>query len=220
MPLVHSASKKAVSENIKTEMSRKPQRQAIAIALETARRASKGKEVGGQVNFADGGALPSMPWYAKSESRSMAPHVGPLLGSTPGRADKVNTSVANGSHILPSDTVSALGSGNSLAGHAVLSKMFPGSSGPLGMKSPLHASKPNFPKLPSIKPPKTFKDGGKTEHIPVALSDGEFCVDISDVKKIGNGNEAHGHAILDHFILKIRKDAIKKLKSLPGPSKS
>lgn len=39
MPLIKSGSKKAISENIKTEMKAgKPQKQAIAIALDTARR--------------------------------------------------------------------------------------------------------------------------------------------------------------------------------------
>jgi hypothetical protein len=39
MPLVKSKSKKAVSENIKTEMEAgKPQKQAVAIALNTARK--------------------------------------------------------------------------------------------------------------------------------------------------------------------------------------
>ncbi len=42
MPLKKSTSKKAVSENIKTEMeARKPQKQAVAIALEVQRRAKK-----------------------------------------------------------------------------------------------------------------------------------------------------------------------------------
>jgi hypothetical protein len=40
MPLVKSGSKKAISENIKREeQARKPQKQAIAIALNTARKA-------------------------------------------------------------------------------------------------------------------------------------------------------------------------------------
>jgi len=44
MPLIKSASKKAVSRNIKTEMKAgKPQKQAVAIALETARRAKTKK---------------------------------------------------------------------------------------------------------------------------------------------------------------------------------
>jgi hypothetical protein len=44
MPLEKSASKGAVSRNIKTEKAAgKPQKQAVAIALETQRRAKKGK---------------------------------------------------------------------------------------------------------------------------------------------------------------------------------
>jgi hypothetical protein len=40
MPLIHGKSKKAVSENIRTEMHQgKPQKQAVAIALSEARRA-------------------------------------------------------------------------------------------------------------------------------------------------------------------------------------
>ncbi len=42
MPLKKSTSKKAVSENIKTEMEAgKPQKQAVAIALEVQRRTKK-----------------------------------------------------------------------------------------------------------------------------------------------------------------------------------
>lgn len=42
MPLIKSASKKAVGPNIKTEMNAgKPQKQAIAIALNTQRQAQK-----------------------------------------------------------------------------------------------------------------------------------------------------------------------------------
>lgn len=40
MPLVKSGSRKAVSQNIRTEIAAgKPQKQAVAIALDTARRA-------------------------------------------------------------------------------------------------------------------------------------------------------------------------------------
>jgi hypothetical protein len=44
VPLVKGYGQKSVSKNIKTEMKRgKPQKQAVAIALSTARRARKGK---------------------------------------------------------------------------------------------------------------------------------------------------------------------------------
>ncbi len=45
MPLVHSASKKAISENIRREMhAGKPQKQAIAIAFSEARRSKKSRK--------------------------------------------------------------------------------------------------------------------------------------------------------------------------------
>ncbi len=47
MPLIKSASKKAVGENIKREMAAgRPQKQAVAIALNTKRRAKKPKNDG------------------------------------------------------------------------------------------------------------------------------------------------------------------------------
>ncbi len=47
MPLKQGSSKKTISQNIKTEMAHgKPQKQAVAIALETARRSGKKRKRG------------------------------------------------------------------------------------------------------------------------------------------------------------------------------
>lgn len=136
---------------------------------------------------------------------------GPLMGTTPGRADKINTHVLNGSHILPADTVAAIGDGNSQAGHAKLASMFPASMKP---------AKPIIPKLPNAPKIGRARGGATHDTIPVRLSDGEFSVHPDDVKRIGKGDQAKGHEILDEFIKHVRSKYAAKLKKLPGPVKS
>lgn len=204
MPLVKSASKDAIGKNIKTEMAaKKPHRQAVAIALETARRSLK---------RADGGSA-SMPWFARSEARSLSgSHIGPLLGSTPGRADAVHTAVPNGSFVIPASEVAHLGGGNTVAGAKALAMKFPNSTG-------LHAAKPNFPKLPSMPSMKQkgFALGGKTGDVDCALSDGEVVISPMDVRNFGNGDIDKGHEKLKKWVMKLRKESISKLKKLPEP---
>jgi hypothetical protein len=100
MPLDKSGSKASVGTNIKREMSEgKPQKQAVAIALDVARRAKR----------ADGGKV----------------HVGPIISHVAGRTDHHDMNVPNGSFVIPADVVSGLGEGNSLAGMKVIERMFP-----------------------------------------------------------------------------------------------
>lgn len=54
-----------------------------------------------------------------------AVHVGPIIGTTGGRADKRPMNVPEGSYIVPSDIVSALGEGNTAAGQKVIASIFP-----------------------------------------------------------------------------------------------
>ncbi len=62
MPLIKSGKPSAVSANIKAEKAAgKPQRQAVAIALETARRYGK-RATGGRVGYADGSAVLPDDW--------------------------------------------------------------------------------------------------------------------------------------------------------------
>jgi hypothetical protein len=65
MPLVQGSSKAAVSKNIKTEMAHgKPQKQAVAIAMSTARKSGGGSNYGYEHTcHTDGSALPDAPHF-------------------------------------------------------------------------------------------------------------------------------------------------------------
>lgn len=107
MPLDHSGSRQSVSNNIRAERSAgKPQAQAVAIALDVARRAKRAK----------GGAV----------------HVGPIKGSDPGRTDTVDMSVPDGAYVIPSETISHLGQSNTDAGMEKAQYLF----GPSGVHTP------------------------------------------------------------------------------------
>lgn len=102
MPLIKGKSRASVSSNIRTEMNAgKPQKQAVAIALDVARRAR-----------AAGGALAHKTFS------------GPVNGHGPGRTDRYPLQVLSGSYVIPADIVSALGEGNTAAGNEVIRRMF------------------------------------------------------------------------------------------------
>lgn len=173
MPLIKSASRAAISENIKEMVaSGHPQRQAVAAALETARRAKRAK--GGRV------------------------HVGPIIGHTDGRADKVKMEVPAGAYVLTSDHCSAMGEGNTLAGFKKLAKMFPLSA-----------------KAHDAAPVKKRASGGK---VPIYAADGEWVIHPDDIKNRW-GDLDHGHKILDAWQINERKEHIKTLGSLEPPAK-
>ncbi len=91
--------------------------QAIAVALDTARKYAKG-----------GDAIAGMALKGSSINLGRE---GLIKSSIPGRIDKIPMKVKAGSYILPADIPSALGQGNTMAGGEILKKMF--SAGPYGM---------------------------------------------------------------------------------------
>lgn len=139
--------------------------------------------------------MPHMPGAPKGLAEGG--HVGPLRGSTMGRADKVKTTVADGSYILPARTVSFLGDGNTEAGFARLEKMFPHST--------------------SKRAAGGKGTGQKTGQVPVQLSDGEFAISAKDCAKMYGGDMDRAHRALDHFVMDCSKKAIAKEKKLPPP---
>lgn len=110
MPLKKGSSQKTVSSNISELVhSGRPQKQAIAIALKTAREAR-----------AMGGMSPPKP-QAPTASKL---HVGPIHSPVAGRTDHLPMHVPSGSYVIPADIVSALGEGNTMAGFRTVKTMF------------------------------------------------------------------------------------------------
>lgn len=96
MPL--PSGKANVGPNIaELESTGRPHRQAVAIALDIARRAR-----------AEGGRV----------------HVGPIHSSVAGRTDHLPMEVPEGAYVIPADVVSHHGEGNTLAGFRVLRTIF------------------------------------------------------------------------------------------------
>lgn len=122
-------------------------------------------------------------------------HAGPIMSAVPGRTDNHPMDVAEGSYVIPSETVSHLGENNTEAGMAVLSHMF----GSIGGTSP--------------------EEGGEPP-VPINAAGGEFVVPPSVVATIGGGDIKRGHEILDQWIMSSRKKHISTLRGLAGPAKS
>ena len=263
MPLDRSGSKASVGNNIRTEKLEHPemkQSQAVAIALDVARRskraaggaslqqpwyirhaaqnevqpmrssaispptlpkmavpaitgnlasttplgkalASSPKVSGSKVSFPKPPSPPKLPKMKRGgevEGRGKLLSQGPLLGSTPGRADKVDAQVEDGAYIIPADCVSACGQNSSLAGHAAIERM--------------------LSKLPKVKSTSKAPQN-TTKPVPVALSDGEHIISRDSVERIGSGDYEKGRRVLDQFVLHVRRKQIHDLSKLPPPAK-
>jgi hypothetical protein len=188
MPLTNGSSNRAISQNIRTEKHVHPDmpiKQAVAIALDVARRGKKH-------DLAWGGAAPKVA-------------TGPLIGATTGRSDKIVTKVPDGSHVLPADTLAAMGDGNSVAGFHLAMELFPHSA------AHYKAVMSRGHKFGAAK------HGGQTAFVDVNLSDGEFVVLPHDVAAVGDGVPKKGHDVLNKFTLHVRENYRKKLDNLPGP---
>ena len=110
MPLL--AGKKNIGRNIETEQDAgKPHEQAIAIALDVARRKHK----------AEGGSL-----KVHTPKPPTKMHTGPIHSSVAGRTDHLPMTVKSGSYVIPSDIVSASGEGNTIAGFKHARRVFGG----------------------------------------------------------------------------------------------
>lgn len=119
---------------------------------------------------------------------------GALRGDTPGRTDVLDISVPAESFVIPADTVSSIGQGNTGAGMKILEQMFP-------------------------EVPETRAAGGSVSKVPIVAAAGEFVVHPEHVKRIGGGDFKRGHRELDKFVKSIRAKTIKALRKMAPPAK-
>lgn len=134
MPLKRGKSQATISSNISELVhSGRPQKQAVAIALDTARKAM---ERGG------------------SPHRDPKVFHGPLKAPIPGRTDRMKVHVASGSYVIPADIVSGIAEGNSEAGFEIIKKMIEdkksqggrvGLIGKYGLNGKYHEARNNIP---------------------------------------------------------------------------
>src|SRR6267142_1383291 len=199
MPLQQGKSRAIIGRNIEEmQASGHPHKQAVAAALNPARRSNRERKPA-----QSGRALPLQG--APGEGAQDNVYAGPLHSHVPGRTDKINLNVKPGSYVVPADVVSILGEGNTLAGTVVLRAMF-GQKGLTGKVKPPEG-RPNLmerrlehhqmipPHMPGVA--SGYAEGGDADPrtqgaAPVVVAGGEHIIGPEEIKA-KYGDLSHGH---------------------------
>ena len=67
--------------------------------------------------------------------------------------------------------------------------------------------------------PNGMANGGKSSGVPIVAAGGEFVLTPDQVREVGGGDLDTGHAVLDKFVIRMRKELIHTLKHLKPPKK-
>lgn len=239
MPLVHSASENALHKNMATlmrDIGRSPhvqsRKQAVAIALDTQRRARAwgGRTPGVGPQAASGGVnmarQPNMRPVLGLRGAERQLHVGPILSAVPGRTDRHRAMVPAGSYVVPAWAVSGRGEGNTIAGTNALMKFF--RMGPYGTQLPKIKHGAGAPKPPKSMGIARLAEGGgitgtadydPSDLVPVDLSGGELVVPPENLREAVHPDVDTAHRILDSWLVQERKKLSNQIAKLPGPAK-
>lgn len=207
MPLKKGSSQKTVSANISELVhSGRPQNQAIAIALKTARETK-----------ANGGA----PFFGSPATAVTEKiHVGPIHSPVAGRTDHLPMHVPSGAYVIPADIISAMGEGNTMAGFRVANTIFTELPYMKGMPGGVPDPTKGMPGADAeLGLPAKKAMGGPTEGVPIVAAGGEYVIHPDHVTQIGGGDIDNGHHELDKFVKKMRRKTVMTLRNLPGPKK-
>lgn len=194
MPLLKGKSAAAKSANISRLVHEgRPQQQAVAIALDVARR-----------KRAEGGKT----------------HVGPIRSDVAGRTDHLPLHVPNGGYVIPADVVSHHGEGNTAAGFKALERLF-GTYNRTEAGAPYGGEGLPYNGIPVRAEGGKVEDGG--DEVPIVAAGGEMSLAPEQIMGLGDKlgipdmTLEDGHKLLDQFVLQSRAKHIKTLKGLPGP---
>ena len=212
MPLDKGKSKQSFSKNV-SEMIKAghPRDQALAASY----RIQRGKAMGGGLAPKP---LESVEGNAMHAVRSEGHPKGLIHSSVPGRTDRIPLNVAPHSYVIPSDVVSGIGQGNTIAGAKLLHQALPN----------IGASKMQHFKSTIPKPPGAMAGlaaGGSTPDdqpqdgsVPIMTAGGEYVVSPLQAYLIGFGDFDAGHKKLDDMVVNVRKQVANNMLKLPGPS--
>ena len=216
-----------------------------AVAAGTAQAMGGGRQAFGQ--FALGGLVDRPGYYATgglgpSQMQSHAtrahysganvkpaikpPGVHLINSSVPGRTDRIPMRAKTGSFVLPADVVSGFGQGNTQAGAKMWGDAIAHSIGPMGIQSAIRARAMRAPTLGMAglggrggKGARGFAEGGDVDDLtPIVTAGGEALVDPEIVEALGGGDPELGKKKLTSSMMKVRKQVIEHLKSLPRPA--